>query len=599
MKRKMIFPFAFAGCFMIAGLFHCSSLFAQLAASTYQYESVSGSYTENSTSATSVSGVEVDDGTSSPLPIGFTFNYCGTNYTQLVAGSNGVLSFDPSISYVSTSNSENGLGDIQPALMPLWDDLSGAAGTATYETTGVAPNRVFTMEFRDWRWRYSSANPPTLSFEVKLYETTNIIEFVYRQEPAVNTDLKDATIGIADGNTPPGYLVLDGAGAAAAASSTNFTTSISDRPATGQIFRFKPVPALDMKADSIMVAGPFCTNAASMVSARVANLGTADVDTVQVFWSVDDVMQVPVTYTGSAIHNFFSQNNHAVVNLGQYFFADSTTRMIKAWTYLPNNTADMVSENDTVIMPVKPGIQGVITDIQPGDTAICTNSPLILDAGHQPAGCIFVWSNGAVTQQTSVDRGGVYTVMVQSPQGCMAYDTVTVTERPQPVAGYFGVVDHGNGDFGFTPAGMQNITRYFWDFGDGTTISDASGSSQAHHYSQLGTFAVSLTVSNPCGEVVLTKQVYVSPATGIAGAGNVSGDVLVYPNPANDQLVISSVRQELKSVALYNVLGVKVYQSVLKGGKMIMPVAGLPEGIYQLRVRTGRSVISRKVEIMR
>lgn len=597
MKKQSTFILVFASCFILSAFSQINPLFAQLAASTYQYESISGSYTENSASATSISSVEVDDGTSSSLPIGFTFNYCGTNYTQVVAGSNGVISFDASNSYISSYNSESGLGDIQPALMPLWDDLSGAAGTATYETTGTAPNRVFTIEFRDWRWRYSSSNPPTISFEVKLYETSNIIDFVYRQEPSTNTDSKDATIGITDGNTPPGYLVLDGAGANAVASSTNFTTTISDRPATGQIFRFKPVPALDMKADSVMVAGSFCTNASSMVSAQIANLGTAAIDTVQVFWSVDNVMQPPVTYTGSTIPNLFSQNNHTAVNLGQYFFANNTNKTIKVWTSLPNNLADMVPENDTVVMTVRPRTQGVATEIQPGDTAVCRNHPVILDAGQQPAGCIFVWSNGAITQNISVSHGGSYSVMVQSPQGCLAYDTVTITERLQPVVGQFGVVDNGQSNFTFTPVGMQNITNYLWDFGDGNTLSDASGSAQSHHYNQLGTYAVTLTVSNACDDFVLSKQVYVSATTGIADANNDAHHISIYPNPANKQVTINSKEQELKSVIIYNIIGARVYESALEGKKGTFSVAALPAGIYQLHIQTQKGFINQRLEV--
>lgn len=40
------------------------------------------------------SGITVDDGWSGVIPIGFTFNFYGTPYTQCVIGSNGCLGFN-------------------------------------------------------------------------------------------------------------------------------------------------------------------------------------------------------------------------------------------------------------------------------------------------------------------------------------------------------------------------------------------------------------------------------------------------------------------------------------------------------------------------
>lgn len=49
-----------------------------------------------------------------------------------------------------------------------------------YVLTGSAPNRVLTIEWDRHRWNYVSSNN-VISFQVKLYETTNIIEFHYNQ----------------------------------------------------------------------------------------------------------------------------------------------------------------------------------------------------------------------------------------------------------------------------------------------------------------------------------------------------------------------------------------------------------------------------------
>ncbi len=134
------------------------------------------------------------------------------------------------------------LNGIKAVLFPLWDDLAGDLGEASYSTTGAAPNRIFTFQFKNWQWNYG-ASGPVISFQVKLYETTNVIEYVYRPETnSINGSFVGASIGIADDASVANYLSVNGSTATATASSTTFTTNISSKPANGQIFRFSPPP---------------------------------------------------------------------------------------------------------------------------------------------------------------------------------------------------------------------------------------------------------------------------------------------------------------------------------------------------------------------
>jgi hypothetical protein len=214
---------------------------AQVPASSYSYAASSGTYTDV-TGGTAVSAILSDDVTSGTLPLGFTFNYCGTDYTQFVVNSNGFLSFKttPTISG-STYNSLGNLGTIKPAVFPLWADQNGAGGAAAYVVTGSAPNRVFTMEFKNWKWNYN-ATTAVVSYQIKLYETTNVIQFIYRQESGNINGFSTASIGICDGAGTPTYLSLNNASATATVSSTTFTTSIASKPPTGQVYQFTPPP---------------------------------------------------------------------------------------------------------------------------------------------------------------------------------------------------------------------------------------------------------------------------------------------------------------------------------------------------------------------
>ncbi len=214
-----------------------------LPAASYGFTAQSSSFSEI-TGGTQISAIQADDALSATLPIGFTFNFCGTNYQNFVISSNGWLSFNTSLFGSATFNAEGSLGDIRPALMPLWDDVSGDVGEARYELSGTAPNRVLTVQCKNWRWNWSSSFPATISFQIKIYETTNVIEYIYRQETGTgNTSgSSGATIGISDALATPTYLVLNNSTAAPTPSSTAFTDNITARPATGQLYRFSPPP---------------------------------------------------------------------------------------------------------------------------------------------------------------------------------------------------------------------------------------------------------------------------------------------------------------------------------------------------------------------
>jgi hypothetical protein len=254
-------------CFIIttALSYHAAAL---VPASSYSFTPVAGTYTEI-VGGTSVSDIEGDDDYSGSLPIGFTFNYCGAPYTDFVVSSNGWLSFGDPGDYVSY-NDLSSLDYVKPALFPLWEDLSGSSGEATYTTTGTAPNRVFTMQFKNWLWTYN-ASTPVISFQIKLYETTNVIEYIYKQESgSINGWSVGATIGITDDDVVPSYLTLNNATATPVASSTTFTTSISAKPPNGQIYRFTPPP--NCAGATFPVAGPATAFPTSVCLSGIVNL---------------------------------------------------------------------------------------------------------------------------------------------------------------------------------------------------------------------------------------------------------------------------------------------------------------------------------------
>ena len=152
-------------------------------------------------------GPTSDDG-SSDISIPFTFYYAGTAYTTVHLCTNGWISLNGS----GTSANKNAylFDSTTPnvTIAPWFDDLrDDATSTVSYKTDGTAPDRVFTAEW--YRIRTYSSNPYSrISFQVRLFETSNIIEFHYgTAESGTHNPSESASIGIEDATGGPGHFI--------------------------------------------------------------------------------------------------------------------------------------------------------------------------------------------------------------------------------------------------------------------------------------------------------------------------------------------------------------------------------------------------------
>ncbi|HTF04440.1 MAG TPA: FG-GAP-like repeat-containing protein, partial [Bacteroidia bacterium] len=204
----------------------------------YSFSATTGAFTviQGTAGATSpaLSGGGWDDGWFNTVPIGFPFVFEGAAYTTLAASTNGWAKLGGPVSSSFLTNDLN-IGTARPVVAPLWDDNYLTPGGFTYITTGVAPNRVCTLEWLGVEWNYT-ATSSAVSFQVKLYEATKRIEYIYRQEAGTVVSAS-ASIGIS-GVTSGQFLSLNGTGASPVAGSVTETSTLNIRPATGQIYRF-------------------------------------------------------------------------------------------------------------------------------------------------------------------------------------------------------------------------------------------------------------------------------------------------------------------------------------------------------------------------
>ncbi len=165
----------------------------------YTFNSSTGTYSEITGTTTGATG---DDALSAAIDIGFTipFKYNNIEYTQVKVSTNGWMDVGANASsntnYNNLSNSSN-----KCFLAPLWDDLH--TDDVQYLLSGTTPNQVFTVQWKNAEWNYSGTAGQ--NFQVKLYETTNVIEFVYGTMIAPVSP--SASIGINDETGGSGHYI--------------------------------------------------------------------------------------------------------------------------------------------------------------------------------------------------------------------------------------------------------------------------------------------------------------------------------------------------------------------------------------------------------
>lgn len=126
-----------------------------------------------------------DDNWSAAIPMGFTFNFYGNNYTSCIIGSNCLVSFNLASAGGYCPWSLNGTplpsatvtGGLNAA-MGCYEDLNPSnfsAGPVQYETVGVAPNRIFVVLYKGVT-AYSCTSSCNYSAFL-FFETSNKIEY--------------------------------------------------------------------------------------------------------------------------------------------------------------------------------------------------------------------------------------------------------------------------------------------------------------------------------------------------------------------------------------------------------------------------------------
>ncbi len=231
----------------------------------------------------------MDDAVSTnPVSLTFNFTYYGQVYSQVYVSTNGFISFLPLASSYPQNDTIPVANAPDSIIAPYWDDLDGTTtnGKIYKKVVGTAPNRKFIIQWDNFKQK--NALSGTITFQVILYEGSNLIKFQYNNVDTAAADSLEgisATVGIKAGSTGVLYSYLQQKifsfssilfhnktlGAATASIVPNqVTVNSSSQEFTYRLFNIDPTGATGLgKVDRIAIANPFAGFTPTVTSVKM------------------------------------------------------------------------------------------------------------------------------------------------------------------------------------------------------------------------------------------------------------------------------------------------------------------------------------------
>jgi hypothetical protein len=235
------------------------------------------------------------------------------------------------------------------------------------------------------------------------------------------------------------------------------------------------------------------------------------------------------------------------------------------------------------------------------DTSICEGATIVLNAGNP--GSAYLWNTGAITQTVSVSDSGTYVVSVTTPFNCKATEDVHVAFLPAPSTEGFNFIPlfyEQLGKVKFSPLHPTGVVSYDWDFGDGTLHSTEVN--PTHVYMASGSYTVTLRVYNGCGNSATSLSINVGLTTGIVTLAVPQAEMMIFPNPAKDQVIIESRNGEIKmeNIVVTNMFGSIIYQGKANTeSQHRLFTSQWAAGVYTIRIVTNKGSVVRRLEVLR
>lgn len=338
---------------------------ARAAVTDYSFSQSSGTYVAITGGTVATTSTTSDYSAYNNIPVGFTFTFNGSNYTTLSIADDGYLNFigsGSSSSFFTSTSYTNGIAAVNA-------DLCGdGAGEIRYELTGTAPNRVFVVQWKNYKNYYYTG---LLNFQIRLSETSNKVEIIYGSCTPSSTSYT-ASVGI-KGTTTSDFQVRTSttswtATTAGTSNSSKVTIDGTIAPVSGLTFAYQLFPmnytssttiqlqsqtlpgavaaqvlkipvvmtgSLTPKTLTNLAIGASGTNLANVTSARVYYTGTTDAFST-------------TTQYGTAITSLAATNNFA----GSQVLANGTNYFWLVYDIDPAATINNVLDAECTQMTI-------------------------------------------------------------------------------------------------------------------------------------------------------------------------------------------------------------------------------------------------------
>ena len=207
-------------------------------ASSYSFAESTEVYSPVVGTASTATG---DDGIQNLVPIGFSFNFDGVAYTDFGISTNGWIKMGTvAIGGGSWTNALGNTAVHRPLIAPFWDDHNLSTGSIQYSLSGTAPNQILEVGWDNISISNGGTPSTTVfgSFKLRIYETTNVIEFVYGPTIA-SAGAISASVGI---NGASSFLSVTPAATSTVSSATANNAINTSANVVGKKYIFTPPP---------------------------------------------------------------------------------------------------------------------------------------------------------------------------------------------------------------------------------------------------------------------------------------------------------------------------------------------------------------------
>ncbi|MFM2213717.1 MAG: hypothetical protein RL427_980, partial [Bacteroidota bacterium] len=166
-------------------LVFCISCFFNANAQVSKYvfsETTGNAYAELTSGTVTVAGATWSTMAFASTTLPFSFYYNNVAYTNVTISDNGFIVLGTIGNLTSSSSTPiSGTTTHDSAIACFAYNLAGgsAASEVRYEVLGLSPNRVFVVQYKDVVRRTISNQNGLMNMQIRLYETTGVIETVY------------------------------------------------------------------------------------------------------------------------------------------------------------------------------------------------------------------------------------------------------------------------------------------------------------------------------------------------------------------------------------------------------------------------------------